>query len=1056
MADTLSEPIRFQPESRGLDRRLFQDHSAAQMMAPQGLQRRPRSNSSGHDRRMSSETATGFSTEPLRSATSLAEHEGDAKSQSTPVFSGNSQRSLPSKSLVPSRLLPLKENEPNSFADIAPKDHGKENDVHERSSDMDETRYYVDSQRYSSHSPSDSGKADPDVQRVPVSAGSESDRDKVLKLSPSKIQELTSSPESLPVRVASLPQIQPPTLPPQSRRRHASTISNGSRSPTMSDDDDESPGTRRRTKGVASSDNLVSSGFTPQFRKNVSITTDSETSGVSRRLHPKRTVSSPPPMSRKSSHAKANVGLGLSPNLGRTGRTKPSPLLLDGSNPLSSRELSKLKSPVPPDPTPSPMPASIPLPPLSIATYLQLELAASRPSPLYIHRSVTSDFPYESSKIKFERLLNFLLLPPQLEAVLWFGALACADAWLYTFTILPLRFFKALGVLCQWWGSTFLKEASEIARFIYWGLGRMWQRHNLGGESVPSTPLIDPPRSRRSSVSEGISVPSTAPVTNGNLNGDSTHSYFNHEFRPPKASSRRHRRTKSTPSALLPNHKADLLKGLLVLFSCLILMRFDASRMYHSIRGQAAIKLYVIYNVLECCDRLFSALGQDVFECLFSRETLERKPDGRSKLLRPFGMFLLALSYNVIHSTALFYQVITLNVAVNSYSNALLTLLMSNQFVEIKSTVFKKFEKENLFQLTCADVVERFQLSLMLLIIALRNIVEVGGLSLSGFNRSADEPKGSFVGSNASSNTSGFSSPGILPKSFTIFPIWTGQVLGPFLLVLGSEMLVDWLKHAYITKFNNTKPSIYGRFLDVLAKDYYSNAFADQNLTRRLGLPVIPLSCLFIRASIQTYHMLLATHLPYPIASPSTSLLVDSSSATTTSPATTAALAHLDTIIRRALGRSSFGAGSQPTGAGSFSSRWFLPPIPTTVEDAIAFLAMSLFFLGIYLVLLATKLVLGMALLGFARARYKGMKEREREIIDTGGRRIGGWGVVEVDDDKKRWIYLDDPEGGRAARERERVVREKGTRKGDEGDGGGDGGSFGAVSRYTMVAKRIW
>ena len=47
--------------------------------------------------------------------------------------------------------------------------------------------------------------------------------------------------------------------------------------------------------------------------------------------------------------------------------------------------------------------------------------------------------------------------------------------------------------------------------------------------------------------------------------------------------------------------------------------------------------------------------------------------------------------------------------------------------------------------------------------------------------------------------------------------------MGPFLLVLGTEMLVDWLKHAYVTKFNNVKPNIYGRFLDVLAKDYYSN-----------------------------------------------------------------------------------------------------------------------------------------------------------------------------------------------------------------------------------------
>lgn len=43
-----------------------------------------------------------------------------------------------------------------------------------------------------------------------------------------------------------------------------------------------------------------------------------------------------------------------------------------------------------------------------------------------------------------------------------------------------------------------------------------------------------------------------------------------------------------------------------------------------------------------------------------------------------------------------------LNVAINSYDNALLSLLMSNQFVEIKGSVFKKFEKDNLFQITCA------------------------------------------------------------------------------------------------------------------------------------------------------------------------------------------------------------------------------------------------------------------------------------------------------------------------------------------------------------------
>lgn len=469
-------------------------------------------------------------------------------------------------------------------------------------------------------------------------------------------------------------------------------------------------------------------------------------------------------------------------------------------------------------------------------------------------------------------------------------------------------------------------------------------------------------------------------------------------------------------------------------------MYFDASRMYHGIRGQAAIKLYVIYNVLEVCDRLFSALGQDVLECLFSKETLERDSHGRSKILRPLGLFCLALIYNLVHATALFYQVITLNVAVNSYSNALLTLLMSNQFVEIKSTVFKKFEKENLFQLTCADVVERFQLWLMLMIIASRNIIETGGLIPTSI---------------VTSNSRTTSTSNILPESLTLFHfpsyLYTSQILSPFLLVLGSEMLVDWLKHAYITKFNSTKPAIYGRFLDVLCKDYYSNAFVDQNLTRRLGLPVIPLACLFIRASVQTYHMFLATHLPLPSTSPATSLSV-AGSTPTAAPAF--ASMSLQSLFRRALGRSN---SIQLNGSNNTNSTTYFPSSSSydsssatwTTDSLLTLATTTLFFLLLYLTLLACKLVLGMCLLQFARRRYRTMKEREGQNMQTEGRRVGGWGVVEVDEDKRRWIYDDDPQAARRLRERER----EGRRKAREGEG--DGG-FAGVERYAMVGKRIW
>jgi Eukaryotic membrane protein family len=449
------------------------------------------------------------------------------------------------------------------------------------------------------------------------------------------------------------------------------------------------------------------------------------------------------------------------------------------------------------------------------------------------------------------------------------------------------------------------------------------------------------------------------------------------------------------------------------------------------------MKLYVIYNVLEVGDRLLSAIGQDVLECLFSREALERGPDGHSKVLRPFWLFLLALAYTVTHSTALFYQVITLNVAVNSYSNALITLLISNQFVEIKSTVFKKFEKENLFQLTCADVVERFQLWLMLLIIASRNFVE----TLGAFPSTSSFVSPTATNSSNPLNTPPLSASSILPRSFTLLPnifssltAYTpgiGHVLGPFLVVLGSEMLVDWLKHSYISKFNNTRPAIYGRFLDVLAKDYYSNAFAEQNLTKRLGLPVIPLSCLFIRASVQTYHMFLAAWIPPTLLSSATGL--------------TSAHNHYTTA-----------ASSTPTSTAAALSQHFdnlLRQLPASISSSTAFANFSsiLTFLLVFLVLLTLKLVLGMLLLAFARSRYRWMKEREKNPVHhvEGGRRVGGWGVVEVDDDKRRWIYEGDEEGMRLLREREE--REKVKREQGLGEG-----AFDKVKRYEMVAKRIW
>jgi hypothetical protein len=864
-------------------------------------------------------------------------------------------------------------------------------------------------------------------------------QEKILKLSPAKMEELMSSPDSIPVR----------TLPDVFDQQKADRTAQPSLSLQTSPDALKDMIESRR----CFSDTKTPRNETPQAKSIKNIHLDDppkflaengpSSAPLRHRAQTSRMVSSPVLRSRRNS-----IGHGQRSGQDSASRPKPERLDLEMRNNLAPSQRA--------DPVPSPMPQSIPLPPLSIPTYLQLELSSSRPSPLYIHRSGTSDFPYESSRVKVERLLNFLLLPPALEQVLWFGALACLDSWLYSFTILPLRFLKALYILITSWAVNMSAEIQFVSGFIVKGVGRVWRRRGRTS-TVPQRELGDTnPRA--------VSGSSTALKEAGDVQNRSNPARPDAGRRTRRSASQKHRRQKSIPSALLPDDKADLLKGFLIISTCIILMRFDASRMYHWIRGQAAIKLYVIYNVLEVSDRLLSAIGQDVLECLFSREALERKPDGRSKVVRPFWLFIMALAYTVLHATSLFYQVITLNVAVNSYSNALITLLLSNQFVEIKSTVFKKFEKENLFQLTCADVVERFQLWLMLIIIASRNIVETGVFNSWGSLGSGLRDQAAASTNSTPISTSPRTSSSILPQSFTLIPsslfislsgansilATVAQVLGPFLVVLGSEMLVDWLKHAYINKFNNIRPAIYGRFLDVLAKDYYTNAFAEQNLTRRLGLPVIPLACLFFRVSVQTYQMFLAAWLPQH-------------------PSPTPNATSLSSIHEQYSSRPS------PSASSNFSFESAIPSsfnrisslLGTVIQNAlpspagsIPVFTVTLILTG-YVILLLVKLAMGILLLSYARARYKGMKDRERERfasqtpakssqahgrehIVEGGRRVGGWGVVEVGDDKRRWIYADDPEGLRKLQQREE--RGKNVKE----------SNLEGVNRYDMVAKRIW
>lgn len=222
----------------------------------------------------------------------------------------------------------------------------------------------------------------------------------------------------------------------------------------------------------------------------------------------------------------------------------------------------------------------------------------------------------------------------------------------------------------------------------------------------------------------------------------------------------------------------DLVLGLMILLSFLTVEVLDFSRSYHFVRGEGTLKLYVIFNSLEIFDRLLCSFGQDALDALDSSIRMQSTASTRTVNV------LACLIFSILHTIVLFGQIITLNVSLNTANNALLTLLISNNFVEIKGNVFKRFDDSYIFQMACADVAERFSLLVASIVIA--------------------------------SNQQN---------------LWILQVFA-------FELVVDWIKHCFVAKFNSKTRGLYDIGLRTILNDVASgtNLFhASKIILRRVG-----------------------------------------------------------------------------------------------------------------------------------------------------------------------------------------------------------------------------
>lgn len=221
-----------------------------------------------------------------------------------------------------------------------------------------------------------------------------------------------------------------------------------------------------------------------------------------------------------------------------------------------------------------------------------------------------------------------------------------------------------------------------------------------------------------------------------------------------------------TPSV---TEQCDLLRLVMLLFNfALISAYFDPSEVYHYIRGESFLKIYVMFNMLEMFERWLRSVGVDLFDLVMASI--------REPWARLVPRFLATLVCCFCHSLMHFLRVLLLSVAISTDQSVILIIVVTNNFGEIKSTVFKRYEAKSLFPIITSDIVERFYLVWDIIFVLQR-------LGLTA-NRGALTP--------------------------------CVDVITYASCLLAIEVLTDWIKFCLIFKFSELKASMLDEYREVL------------------------------------------------------------------------------------------------------------------------------------------------------------------------------------------------------------------------------------------------
>jgi hypothetical protein len=222
-------------------------------------------------------------------------------------------------------------------------------------------------------------------------------------------------------------------------------------------------------------------------------------------------------------------------------------------------------------------------------------------------------------------------------------------------------------------------------------------------------------------------------------------------------------------SGLTLVQKTNILRTLVLVVAVLFFnIQLDFSAVYHFIRAQSSLKLYFLFNMLEIFERQVRSWGNDMLHwavnSLVRYETTES-----SSIFSVFGHWGCFVVYTIIHGYIHFWRVMLVTVAIaSSDSFSMFMIILTNNFAELKSSVEKIYHLKSLYPVVSRDIVERIYL-----------FVDVSLLLF----RMATSPQKTKM-------------------PFVDVAYWVG-------VMIGIEILTDWVKLLCVSKRNKISPPVY-------------------------------------------------------------------------------------------------------------------------------------------------------------------------------------------------------------------------------------------------------